>query len=95
MNRSAPLLKLILTSSLFICLLTLLDYLPLHDIFKDYISPYALAYLSIDLSTQLPAWTVTSTEWNTLLVSFILKIILSVLNIILVLVLLKRRCYIK
>ena len=42
-------------------LLTILDFLALHDIAKDYLSPDALKFAEI--TATIPTWTATEGEW--------------------------------
>jgi len=45
----------------FIFLLTIFDFLALHDITKDYLSREALTF--VEITTTIPAWTATKGEW--------------------------------
>ncbi|OQX61372.1 MAG: hypothetical protein B5M51_08085 [Anaerolinea sp. 4484_236] len=59
-------LMTIITLSLgvLILMLTIGDFLALHDINKDYVSMQALHSLDISLSEMPPAWTETKGEWD-------------------------------
>jgi hypothetical protein len=84
MKRVDTLLKLVLGAAIVLCLLTVLDYLALHDIYKDYVSAAVLSYLNIALPVQLPAWTNTQLEWNAVTINYLVKTTLTVINLILI-----------
>jgi hypothetical protein len=68
--------------------LTLIDFLALHDIGKDYLSSETLEVLGI--STALPAWTATEGEWQILTISFVLRVLFLLSNIFLLWYLLRK-----
>ena len=63
--------------------LTLLDFSALHDIKQEYVSKKILDYLNITLSDELPDWTSTSGEWQIISISFYLRFIFFIVNIVL------------
>jgi hypothetical protein len=54
-------------------LLTIGDFLALHDISRDYVSSQVLRSLNTSLAENLPAWTGTGLEWTVVRVSFIFR----------------------
>jgi hypothetical protein len=54
-------------------LLTIGDFLALHDINRDYVSGQALRSLNTSLPWELPAWTQTDFEWAVVRVSFVFR----------------------
>ena len=68
--------------------LTFGDFLALHDINKDYLSKEMLQYFNITAS--LPAWTATKGEWQVLTISFVLRTLFLLVNILFLWVLLKK-----
>jgi hypothetical protein len=74
----------ILTAIIFgvlVIVLTILDFAALHDIRRDYVSPHVLEHLEIDIAGKLPHWTATEGEWRAISLSFLLRSIFLVLNI--------------
>jgi hypothetical protein len=82
--RIIPLIALIW--ALLALLLTISDYLALHDIWQDYLSPHIVEYLGIKFSKEIPGWTETRGEWRMVAVSlfsrffFFIFIIFVLLN---------------
>jgi hypothetical protein len=66
------------------------DFLSLHDIKADYVSKSVLHYLHVETSEPLPSWTDTTLEWTSITISYAVRSILILLNLV-VLVLLIRR----
>ncbi len=60
-------LRLLIYLTFVLCLvafvLTIGDYLALHDISHDYVSDQVLRSLGVSLSRELPPWTETRGEW--------------------------------
>ena len=86
MRRIDTLMKLVLLTAILLCVLTILDYLALHDIYKDYVSKTVLSYLNIELSKELPAWTNTELEWNAVTINYIMKTLVTIINITLIMI---------
>jgi len=87
MKRIDVVMKFVLVIAIVLCLLTILDYLALHDIYKDYASKAVLSYLNLALPSELPGWTNTQLEWNAVTLNYILKIFLAITNILLIVIL--------
>lgn len=87
MKRIDVLMKFAILIAILLCVLIVLDYLPLHDINNDYVSAPILAELNIELSAGLPSWTNTDLEWNIVTINYLLKIIFALTNIGLIFVL--------
>lgn len=81
MKRIDLLLKLSLALAVLLCALTVLDSLPLHDIYRDYASPILLDTLAVELSPALPDWTRAELEWNAVTFNYLAKTVLALLNI--------------
>jgi hypothetical protein len=73
----------------FLLALTLGDFLALHDIQQDYVSPEVLTRMDLDLAGALPYWTTTSGEWTMVSISFIARLVLLLVNALLLLLLLR------
>lgn len=87
MDKPKKIEKLLLVSSITLTALIILDYLPLHDIYRDYVSPTLINSLSIQLSSGLPEWTQTELEWNAVTANYILKVLLAFCNVVLIILL--------
>jgi len=83
MKESGILLKSMLLLNLLIFLLTIADFLALHDIHNDYISAEMLDLHQITTSVALPAWTATQGEWQTVSISFWARAVFLVANFLL------------
>lgn len=75
-------LLLILGFSLIVLLFTFGDFLALHDIKRDYVSPYILKDFNIPLDKNLPEWTNTKMEWGLARVSLFSRILLMGFNLV-------------
>ena len=51
-----------------------LDFMTLHDIFNDYLSPDVLSRLHI--ARDFPTWTAADLEWSWIRITFITRLIL-------------------
>jgi len=54
-------------------LFTIADFLALHDIKNEYVSPGVLESLDITLSDDLPEWTSTQGEWQVVRLSYLFR----------------------
>ena len=63
-------------------LLTIADFLALHDIHNEYVSTRVLGYLDISLSGDLPEWTATKGEWSILRISYFFRFVFFVFSFI-------------
>ena len=66
------------------------DFLSLHDIKADYVSKSVLSYLHVRTSATLPTWTDTRLEWASLTISYAVRAIGIVANLVILLFLSKR-----
>jgi hypothetical protein len=80
------LMKVVLLIAILLCVLTVLDYLALHDIYKDYVSKAVLISLNIVVPKELPAWTNTELEWSMVTINYIMKTLVTIINIILIVI---------
>ena len=85
MRSPARLIRVSIALMVLLSVAAVDDFLSLHDIFKDYVSRPALDYLAIETSRQLPEWTGTSLEWTSLRISYSVRVVIIVLNIIVLL----------
>jgi hypothetical protein len=74
--------KKILYFTLTLCvigfLLTIFEFLALHDIHNEYVSTHILRHLNISLSGELPDWTSTKGEWGVVRVSYLFRFVFFV-----------------
>ncbi len=87
-KESSPFIKGMLVFNFLIIALTFGDFLALHDISKDYLSSEMLEHFNITAS--LPEWTATEGEWQIVTISFFLRVLFLLANILLLWFLLKK-----
>jgi len=56
-------------------LLTIADFLALHDIHRDYIGTEVVKLLDTSVGEGLPKWTATKGEWDIVRVSYIFRFV--------------------
>ena len=83
-------LLLILSFSIIVLLFTFGDFLALHDIKSDYVSPSILDELNIGLAQKLPDWTAAKMEWGLATTSFYFKLILMIFNVVALIMVFKK-----
>ncbi len=75
--------KKILGIVIFLCvvgfLLTIADFLALHDIHHDYIGTEVIKLLDITIGEDLPAWVATKDEWGIVRVSYLFRFVFFIL----------------
>ena len=74
-------LQALLGLNLLILLLTLLDFLALHDIQNDYVNTEILESLQISISAPLPTWPATTGEWMLVAISFWGRLLLTTVSL--------------
>jgi hypothetical protein len=89
MKRIDVFLKVSIFIAIMLCAIIVLDYLPLHDIYHDYVSVPILTQLNIKIPAELPSWTTTELEWNIVTYNFLLKIIIAISNLTMIILLKK------
>ncbi len=82
MRQKRLLIAIALAASAFVFLLTIADFLALHDISKDYVSFEILEHLDITLSQDLPDWTATKGEWEIVRVSYVSRFLFFIFVIV-------------
>ena len=77
-------LHLLVVITIVLCtlvfILTLGDFLALHDIKQDYVSQEIFGQLEVSLSGDLPEWTGTPGEWSLVRVSFLARFAFLILS---------------
>jgi hypothetical protein len=68
--------------SILLIICTFDDFLSLHDIKRDYVSKSVLKYLQVDTSAPLPPWTDTRLEWTSFTISYIVRLVLILVNLV-------------
>ena len=89
MKRAKALITLSLVLTVILIIFTIGDYLALHDIWKDYVSRGALTYLKIETSKPLPYWTKTNLEWTSVTVSYFVRFLVIIANVVVLYLLIK------
>jgi len=60
-------------------LLTIADFLALHDIHRDYIGTEVVKLLDTSVGEGLPEWTATKSEWDIVRVSYVFRFVFFIL----------------
>jgi hypothetical protein len=81
-GKNKKILYIILTLCVIGFLLTIFEFLALHDIHNEYVSTGTLKRLNISLSGDLPDWIFTKGEWGVLRVSYLFRFVFFVFCII-------------
>ena len=82
MNRLRLLATVTLITGLLVLVITVLDFLALTDISREYVSQSVLDGLNITLSSKLPEWTDTRGEWQVVAFSLYSRVGFLILNTI-------------
>ena len=82
MGKKRLWIAIALAASAFLFLMTIADFLALHDIFNDYVSVEILEHLNVSLSDDLPDWTKTKGEWDIVRVSYLSRFFFSIFIIV-------------
>ena len=82
MDKLVKLVKGSLLLTVLLCFAALDDFLSLHDIFRDYVSQAALHGMGIQTSKELPDWTATPLEWTSVTISYIFRVVVLGLNLL-------------
>jgi hypothetical protein len=92
-------IKIVVLIALFACILvflmTILDFLALHDIFNDYSSPKVIERFCAVSQTSFPAWTKTSGEWQMVNISYVTRFFFFIFNMVVLILCLKKMRSIK
>lgn len=88
MPKISILLTTVFVLSILLLGLTIGDYLALHDIQNDYVSPTVLE--SQGIATALPDWTSAPLEWTMVTISIIARGVFLIANIFILWFLLRK-----
>ena len=91
MGKNKKIVTVIIALCVFGFLLTLFDFLALHDIKNEYVSARILERLNISLSEDLPEWTSTKGEWIVVRISYFFRLFFFILCAVLLFELNNRR----
>jgi len=75
MSRTQKIVIMTIALCVFGFLLTICDFLALHDIKNEYVSTRLLERLDITLSEDLPEWTSTKGEWGVVRISYLFRFV--------------------
>jgi len=89
MNKRNSIIGL-LVIAILILILTLADFLALHDIMREYVSPDIIAKIGISGGVQFPEFTQCVPEWTMASVSLYGRIALLIAAILLIVFALRR-----
>ncbi|MBU4331071.1 MAG: hypothetical protein ABIK95_10610 [Acidobacteriota bacterium] len=73
MNNTQKIASVIKVLCVIGFLLTIFDFLALHDIFNEYVSLSILKSLNITLSGELPDWIATKGEWGIVRINYLFR----------------------
>ncbi len=79
MRKSKRIATIIIALCVIGLLLTIFDFLVLHDIKNEYVSARILERLDIALSEELPEWTETKGEWLVVRISYLFRFVFFIL----------------
>ncbi len=79
MNKARKMVILLAALCVFGFILTIFDFLALHDIQNEYVSTGILKRLNITLSGELPEWTSTKGEWDIVRISYLFRFVFFIL----------------
>lgn len=74
MNKPPRIIYIVIALCIFGILLTICDFLALHDIKNEYVSTRILERINITLSEDLPEWTSTKGEWGIIRISYFFRL---------------------
>ena len=83
MNKNKKTVTLIIALCVIGFLLTLFEFLALHDIHNEYVSTRILERLEIGLSKDLPEWTSTKGEWVVVRIGYLFRFFFFILSAVL------------
>ena len=95
MKKLRTITKITLICCVLVFLMTILDYLALHDIRQDYLSRDMIEYFDITFSEELPDWTTTNGEWKMVEISLVSRFFFYILVIIVLVNYMKKAKYSK
>ena len=75
MKKTSILIKISLVLCFFTLLMTVCDYLALHDIWHDYVSKEVITAYGGNSVLNLPKWSETKLEWQLVNISGLFRIV--------------------
>lgn len=75
MKKTQKIATITISLCVFGFLLTICEFLALHDIKSEYVSTRILERLNITLSEDLPEWTSTQGEWGVVRISYLFRFV--------------------
>lgn len=82
MKTTSALTKILLGLIMVLLMCLFLDFLALHDIRNDYVSNLVIEQFSPKTLSVLPVWSGTMGEWAVVQTSFLIKLIVAVIIMI-------------
>ncbi len=89
MKNPQLLIKISLAIGFFAFLMTVGDYLALHDIWHDYVSKQVIETYSSSSTLNLPEWSETKLEWQMVNISGLIRIIYLIFSLTTLIICLK------
>ena len=79
MSKNKKIVAILVALCVIGFLLTLCDFLVLHDIKQEYVSMRILERLNITLSEDVPEWTATKGEWIVVKINYFFRLFFFIL----------------
>lgn len=90
MDKIERIQRIILALCIVGFLLTIADFLALHDIHRDFIGTEVVKLLDVAIGQDLPAWTAAEGEWGIVRVGYLFRFVFFILCAALLAKILKR-----
>jgi hypothetical protein len=82
MKTTSTLTKILMVLIFVLLMCLILDFLALHDIRNDYVSNSVIDRFYPNSLSVLPSWSGTTGEWAIVQMSFLIKLIVAVITMI-------------
>lgn len=82
MKTTSTLTKILMVLIFVLLMCLILDFLALHDIRNDYVSNSVIDRFSPNTLSVLPEWSRTMGEWAIVQTSFLIKLVVAVITMI-------------
>jgi hypothetical protein len=91
MKNKQLLIKICFMVGCLALLMSIADYLSLHDIWHDYVSKQVIESYGGNISSSLPYWSQTRPEWKVVNISWVIRIFYFIISLATFVFLLKKQ----